>query len=51
MSPKARDIKEMINKWNYTKLKVSSMAKENISKMKRAPIVWENVLDNVQTRV
>ena len=50
-SPRARDIKERINKWDFIKIKIFCMAKENISKMKRAPIVWENVLDNVQTRV
>ena len=32
-SPKARDIKERINKWDYIKLKSFCMAKENSSKM------------------
>ena len=35
MSPRARDIKERINKWHYIKLKSFCTAKENISKMKR----------------
>ena len=43
MSTKARDIKERINKWDLIKLKSFFMAKENISKMKREPIVWENI--------
>ena len=35
MSPKARDIKESINKWDLIKLKSFCMAKENSIKMKR----------------
>ena len=46
MSPRARDIKERINKWDYIKLKSFCMAKENISKMKRKPTVWENIFAN-----
>ena len=38
MSPKARDIKERINKWDLIKIK-SCMAKENSIKMKREPTV------------
>ena len=37
MSPKARDIKERINKWDLIKLKSCCMAKENSIKMKREP--------------
>ena len=33
MSPKARDIKERIHKWDVIKIKSFCMAKENISKM------------------
>ena len=33
-SPRARDIKEKINKWDYIKLNSFCLAKENISKMK-----------------
>ena len=45
MSPRAMDIKERINKWDYIKLKVCT-AKENISKIKREPTVWENIFAN-----
>ena len=40
MSPKARDIKERINKWDFVKIKSFCTAKENSIKMKREPTVW-----------
>ena len=46
MSPKARDIKERINKWDLIKIKSFCMAKENNIKMKREPTVWENIFAN-----
>ena len=46
MSPKARDIKERINKWDFSKIKRFCMAKENSIKMKREPTVWENIFAN-----
>ena len=46
MSPRARDIKERINKWDFIKMESFSIAKENISKMQREPTVWKNVLPN-----
>ena len=46
MSPRARDIKERINKWDFIKIKSFCLAKENISKMKREPTVWENIFAN-----
>ena len=46
MFPKARDIKEKINKWDFIKLKSFCMAKENNIKMKREPTVWENIFAN-----
>ena len=45
-SPKARDIKERMNKWDLIKLKSFCMAKENSIKMKREPTVWENIFAN-----
>ena len=46
MSPRARDLREKINKWDFIKIKSFSTAKENISKMKREPTVWENIFAN-----
>ena len=46
MSPRARDIKERINKWDYIKLKSLCTTKENINKMERDPTVWENTFAN-----
>ena len=44
-SPRARDIKERINKWVYIKAKIFCTEKENI-KMKRDPTIWENIFAN-----
>ena len=46
MSPKARDIKERINKWDLIQIKSLCMAKENSIKMRREPTVWENIFAN-----
>ena len=46
MSPRIKDIKERINKWDLIKIKSFCAAKENSIKMKREPIVWENVFAN-----
>ena len=46
MSPKARDIKERINKWDLIKIKSFCMAKENSIKMKREATVYENIIGN-----
>ena len=46
MSPKARDIKEKLNKWDLTKIKSFCMAKENSIKIKREPTLWENIFAN-----
>ena len=46
MSPRVRDIKETINKWDFIKLKTFCTAKENISKMKREPTLWKNIFTN-----
>ena len=41
--PRVRGIKKRINKWVFIKMKSFCMAKENISKVKREPTIWENV--------
>ena len=46
MSPRARDIKERINKWDFIKIKSFHITKENSIKMKREPTVWENIFAN-----
>ena len=46
ISPRAKDIKERINKWYLIKLKSFCKAKENSIKMKREPTVWENIFAN-----
>ena len=46
ISPRAKDIKERINKWDFMKIKSFCTAKENISKMKREQTVWENKVAN-----
>ena len=46
MSPRARDIKERINKWDFIKLKSFCTAKENSIKVKREPTIWENLFAN-----
>ena len=43
MSPRAKDIKKRVNKWDFNKIKSFCTAKENISKMKREPTIWENI--------
>ena len=39
MCPRAKDIKERINKWDLIKIKSFCMAKENSIKIKREPTV------------
>ena len=46
MSPKARVIKESINKWDLMKIKSFCMAKENSTKLQREPTVWEIIFAN-----
>ena len=45
-SPKARVIKERVNKWDLIKIKSFCMAKENSTKLQREPTVWENIFAN-----
>ena len=44
MSPKARDIKDKINKWDLMKIKSFCMAKENSTKLQREPTVGKTYL-------
>ena len=44
--PRARDIKERINKWDLIKSKSFCLAKENSIKMKREQTIWENIFSN-----
>ena len=43
MSPKARDIKERINKWDLIKIKSFCMAKENSIKIKRTNSMGKHI--------
>ena len=45
-SPKARDIKERINKWDLIKIKSFCMALQNSAKLQREPTAWENIFAN-----
>ena len=50
--PRARDIKERINKWDLIRIKSFCMGKENINKMKREPTAWGIIFVNdTRTRV
>ena len=46
MFPSGRGTKERINKWDFIKIESFCTAKENISKMKREPTIWENIFSN-----
>ena len=46
VTPKAREIKGKINKWNCIILKSLCMVQETIIKMKREPTVWEIIFSN-----
>ena len=46
ISPRAREIKEKINKLDSIKLKIFHTAKETIIKMKRKSTTWENIFAN-----
>ena len=46
ISPRAKEIKEKTNKWDYIKLKSFFMAKEMIVKIKKEQTIWENIFAN-----
>ena len=49
LSPKAKETKAKINKWDLSKLISCCTAKEAIEKMKRQPTEWEKIFANDMT--
>ena len=47
--PRVMEIKAKINKWDLIKIKSSFTTKETISKVKRQPSGWENIIANEAT--
>jgi hypothetical protein len=43
-TPAAQQLKDSIDKWDFTKLKSLCSTKEMVSKLKRAPTEWEKYL-------
>ena len=49
LSPKTKETRAKINKWDLIKLKRFCTARETIDKMKRQPTKWENIFANDMT--
>ena len=47
--PRMLEIKAKINKWDLIKIKSFFTTKENVSKVKRQPSEWENIIENEAT--
>ena len=47
--PRVMEIKTKLNKWDLIKLKSFCTARETISKVKRQPSEWENIITNETT--